>query len=162
MKDRNIADYTRKEFEVLCHRLQAAREALRRDDCLLQSVARAYYAAYVVASFAAGKHGVRATHIRGGKLSTDQEFSHAELPALVYALYTGLKRETISDPGSSPGIGAGNYDEREAYRHAANLVQIRLEADYGPSAVPEPYDARQTDAWLTVAKNLTRDLESVL
>lgn len=93
---------------------------------------------------------------------TDQDFSHAELPALVYALYTGLKKDSISDPGSSPGIGAGNFDERLARRHADTLVQIRFEADYGPSVAEEPYGEGQTDTWLTIAKSLTQDLESVL
>ena len=157
MKDRTIADYTRAEFDVLRQRLETARDTLRRNGSLLQSVARAYYVVYTLASFAGGKHGVKATHMRAGERVADQDFSNTELPSLVYALYTGLKKETVTDPGSSPGIGSGNYTERDAYRQANILVQIRMEADYGPSAVLEPYDLAKTDAWLTVAKKLTQE-----
>jgi hypothetical protein len=162
MKDRAIADYSRSEFDVLRKRLEVARDALRRESCLLQSVARAYYVVYVLASFVGGKHGVMATHTRGGERVTDQDYSHTEFPALVYALYTGLKKQTITNPGSSPGIGSGNYTEREAYRQAGILVQMRMEADYGPSIAAEPYGAAEADAWLAVAKNLAEDLERVL
>ena len=51
MKDRAIADYTRSEFDVLRKRLEVARDALRREYCLLQSVARAYYVVYVLAEY---------------------------------------------------------------------------------------------------------------
>ncbi len=162
MQRRSIAHYSEAEFGALRARLEGARDTLRRDGRLLQSIARAYYVVYAVASFAAGKHGVKATHVRDRELVVDQAFSHTELPAVVYTLYTGLKKETISEPGDSPGIGAGNYDEREAYRQAGRLVQLRLEADYGPSDVAEPYDTRQADSWLLVARNLTQDLESSL
>jgi len=146
MRNRNIADYSRAEFDVLRRRLEIARDTLRRNGSLLQAAAQAYHVVYALASFAGGKHGVKATHMRGGERVADQDFSHTELPALVYALYTGLKKETITDPGSSPGIASGNYTEREAYRQAVVLVQVRMEADYGPSAVLEPYDVTKADA----------------
>jgi hypothetical protein len=159
---RSIATYTATEFEALRDRLEGARDSLRRDGRLLQSVARGYYVVYAVATFAGGKHGVKAIHVRRGKRIADQTFSHSELPALIYALYTGLKKDSIEDPGGSPGIGAGNYDEHMAYRHANMLVQLRFEADYGPTDAVEPYGTAETDGWLRVAKNLTQDLEGIL
>lgn len=41
-------------------------------------------------------------------------------------------------------------------------MQMRMEADYGPSLAQEPYDAAQTDDWLALAKTLTQDLETLL
>ncbi len=135
---------------------------MRRGGRLLQSIARAYYVVYVVASFAAGKHGVRVSRTRGRKQTVGQDFRHTELPAVVFSLYTGLKRDSIEDPGGSPGIGSGNYDEHTAYRHVNSLVQLRFEADYGPARAVEPYGMAEANGWLRVAANLTQDLESVL
>jgi hypothetical protein len=159
---RSIADFSRQEFEALRERLEFARETLHCGGAFLQAVARAYYVVFALASFLAGKYGVRATHVRGRNQVTDQDFSHSELPSLVYALYCGNKKENVKDPGSSPGIGSGNYNERAAYRSADMLMETRLEADYGPSSVPEPYGKEQADRWLTIAKNLTMDLETLL
>jgi hypothetical protein len=162
MSKRSIAEYTRAEFDALRSRLENGRDTLRRGGALLQSVARGYYVVFALASFVAGKYTVRATHLRGGKLVTDQNFSHAEFPPLVYALYSGNKKETIQDVGSSPGIGSGAYGDREAYRHADTLMEIRVKADYGPTTFPEPYDSAQADAWLNIAKHLVQDLETLL
>jgi hypothetical protein len=159
MQRKSIAEYTKVRRAQNPPR---KRDTLRRDGRLLQAIARAYYVVYVLASFTGGKYGVKATHIRGRERVVDRRFSHSELPAVVYALYSGLKKETVTDPGSTPGIGSGNYDEREAYRQADRLVQLRFEADYGPGVIGEPYDSLQADAWLMVAKKLTQDLESVL
>jgi hypothetical protein len=104
VRRRSIAGYTRAEYDALRQRLERGRDALRGTEQLLQSVARAYYVVYATASFAAGKHGVKATHVRGGERVTDQDFSHSDLPDVVYALYTGGKRNAITDPGGSPGI----------------------------------------------------------
>jgi hypothetical protein len=162
MAKRCIAEYARGEFDALRTRLGDARDALRAANRHLQSVARAYYVVYATASFAAGKHGVKATHVRDRKRVTDQDFSHAEQPDVIYALYCGMKRGNITDPGGSPGIGSGNFTEQQAYRHANLLYQLRLEADYGPTTAPEPYGAAQIDAWLDVAKKLALDLETLL
>jgi hypothetical protein len=162
MEKRRIAQHSSTEFDALRERLAKARDALRQDQQLLQSGARAYYVVYAVASFAAGRHGVKATHVRGGQRVTDQDFSHNEIPDVVHALYTGGKRGNISEPGSSPGIGSGNYIDYEAYRNTIALYQVRLEADYGPTPVPEPYPATQVDGWMTMANLLTQDLESLL
>ena len=107
MQRRSIAEYTKAEFDVLRNRLENARDALRSSGCLLQSVARAYYIVYATASFGAGRHGVKARHFRGREQVVDQDFSHNELPDVIYALYTGGKRANIDDPGSGPGIGSG-------------------------------------------------------
>ncbi len=136
MSKRNIADYTPPEFEALRQRLETGRDALQAGGARLQSVARGYYVVYALASFLAGKYRVQATHGRAGKTVTDQDFSHTELPPLVFTLYTGNKKESIQDPGSTPGIGSGKYDERQAYRHADTLMQMRMEADYGPASPP--------------------------
>ncbi len=162
MERRPIAQHSHIEFDALRRRLEKARDALWRDGQFLQCSARAYYVVYAVASFAAGRHGVKATHVRGGKHVTDQDFSHFEIANVIHALYTGGKRGTITEPGSSPGIGAGNYTEYQAYRSIIALYQVRIEADYGPSTVPEPYPASQVDGWMTMANNLTQDLESLL
>jgi hypothetical protein len=162
MERRRIAQHSPAEFDALRQRLEKARDALRRDQQLLQCGARAYYLVYAVASFAAGRHGVKATHIRGGKHVTDQDFSHYEIADVVHALYTGGKRGNVTEPGSSPGIGSGNYTDHQAYRNVIALYQVRLEADYGPSSVPEPYPASQVDGWMTMANNLRQDLESLL
>ncbi len=162
MRRRGIAGYTKAEFDALRQRLERARDTLRCDGQLLQSVARAYYVVYVLASFAAGKYGVKATHARSGEIVIDQDFSHNELPDVVYALYTGGKRGTITDPGGSPGIGSGNYDDRGAYRNTRTLYLMRLEADYGGKLLVEPYPTAKVDEWLTMAKNLAQDLETIL
>lgn len=162
MEKRRIAQYSRAEFDALRQRLERARDALRRDRQLLQSGARAYYVVYAVASFAAGRHGVHATHTRSGERVTDQDFSHNELPDVVHALYTGAKRGNITEPGSSPGIASGNYTHQQAYRNARTLYQMRLEADYGPTRTPEPYAAAQMDGLLVMASGLTQDLERLL
>jgi hypothetical protein len=159
---RSIAEYTRPEVDKLRVRLEDARDTLRSGGRLLQSIARAYYVVYVIASFAAGKHGVRTTHLRGRNQIVGQDFRHTELPAVVFALYTGLKKDSIEDPGGSPGIGSGNYDEHKAYRHVNALVQLRFEADYGPARTVEPYGMAEADGWLRIAANLTQDLESIL
>lgn len=157
-----IAEFSRQEFDALRERHRKAHEALRRDGSLLQSVARAYYALYATATFAAGKLGVRATHHRGKGRVSDYRFGHDELPDVIYALYTGLKRGKITEPGSSPGIGSGNCTEREATIHARELYRARLDADYGPTHVPEPLTADETDRLLAAARNVIRDLERFL
>ena len=162
MAKRCIAEYTRAEFDALRSRLENARDVLRSGNSLLQSIARAYYTVFVMASFGAGRHHVKATHWRERGHVTNQDFSHSELPAIVYALYCGGKRGNITDPGGSPGIGTGNYTEQEAYRKASELSQVRIEADYGPSPVPEPYTVAQADMLLATAKKLTEDLERLL
>lgn len=162
MRRRSIAKYTKAEFDVLRNRLENARDALRSSGCLLQSVARAYYIVYATASFGAGKHGVTARHFRGREQVVDQDFSHNELPDVIYALYTGGKRANIDDPGSGPGIGSGNYTEREAWVHADTLYRMRLQADYGPTETVEPHTPAEADSLLTIAKNLTQDLERLL
>ncbi len=117
---------------------------------------------YAVASFAAGRHGVKATHSRGGKHVTDQDFSHYEIADVVHALYTGGKRGNVTEPGSSPGIGSGNYTDHQAYRNVIALYQSaargRLRAKLGSGTYP----ASQVDGWMTMANNLTQDLESLL
>jgi hypothetical protein len=40
-------------------------------------------------------------------------------------------------------------------------MQIRFEADYGPSIVHEPYAMAQTGRWLEMSKGLVRDLETL-
>jgi hypothetical protein len=162
MNRRSIASYTRAEFDAVRQRLGAARDALRAANCRLQSVARAYYVVYLTASYAAGKYGVKAMHWRRGERIADQDFSHAEFSDLVYALYTGCKRGNIFEPGASPGIGSGNYDDRNAYRNCVTLYELRVEADYGPNSAPEPYDKAQIDTWLVMAQRLTQDLETIL
>lgn len=162
MAKQSIAQYSRMEFDALRRRLEKARDALRREGQFLQSGARAYYVVYTVASFAAGRHGVCATHTRNGERVTNQDFSHNELPDVIHALYTGGKRGNITEPGSSPGIGSGHYTHQQAYRNADVLYHMRLEADYGPTPVIEPYTAAQADAWFTIANHLTNDLETLL
>lgn len=103
-----------------------------------------------------------ATHTRNGERVTNQDFSHNELPDVIHALYTGGKRGNITEPGSSPGIGSGRYTHQQAYRNADVLYHMRLEADYGPTPVIEPYTAVQADAWFTSANHLTNDLETLL
>jgi hypothetical protein len=142
--------------------LENARDALRSGNCLLQAVARAYYIVFVTASFAAKKYDVEATHWRERKRVTNQDFSHTELPDVVYALYCGGKRGTISNPGGSPGIGSGSYTEHEAYRNSDALYHWRIEADYGPSTAPEPYTVAQADTLLETANKLIEDLECLL
>lgn len=161
-RNRGIAHQDGTEFDALRDRLQSAREALRSGGAGLQSVARGYYVVFALASFLAGKYEIRASHVRNGVPVTDQNFSHAELPSLVYTLYSGNKRETIRHPGSTPGIGAGRYDADGAYRNADKLMRARLEADYGPSRSAEPYGMARIDAWLTLADDLIRDLETLL
>jgi hypothetical protein len=39
---------------------------------------------------------------------------------------------------------------------------MRLEADYGPTTIPEPYTSAETEDVLTIANNLTQDLERLL
>jgi hypothetical protein len=39
---------------------------------------------------------------------------------------------------------------------------MRIEADYGPNTIPEPYTASEADTLLEMAKNLTEDLERLL
>ena len=162
MSKRAISGYTRAEFDALRTRLESGRDTLRNGGALLQSVARGYYVVFALASFLAGKYAVQATHGRAGNRVTDQDFSPTELPPLVYALYSGNKKEAIQDVGSTPGIGSGTYDERVAYRNADTLMQMRVEADYGPSSLAEPYDSVQTDVWLDLAKNIVQDLETLL
>jgi len=162
MTKRCIAEYTRAEFDALRKRLENARDTLRAGSCLLQSVARAYYMVFVTASFAAKKYDVKATHWRERKRVSNHDFSHNELPDVVYALYCGGKRGNISDPGGSPGIGSGNYTEHEAYRNCDALYQMRILADYGPSIAPEPYSATEADSMLETANKLTEDLERLL
>ena len=162
MTKRCIAEYTRAEFDTLRKRLENARDALRAGNCLLQSLARAYYIVFVTASFAAKKYDIKATHWRERERVTNQDFSHNELPDVVYALYCGGKRGNISDPGSSPGIGSGNYTEHEAYRNSDTLYLMRIEADYGPSIALEPYSAAKADSTLEMANKLTDDLERLL
>jgi len=162
MTKRRIADYTRAEFDALRKRLENARKTLRAGNCLSQSVARAYYIVFVTASFAAKKYDVRATHRREREQVINQDFSHNELPDVVYALYCGAKRGNISHPGGSPGIGSGNYTEHEAYRNCHALYQMRIVADYGPSTAPEPCNATQADSLLETANKLTEDLERLL
>ncbi len=58
-------------------------------------------------------------------------------------------------------VASGVYSDREAYRNINTLMQMRIEADYGPSIVHEPYDAAQTGAWLEMSKNLVGDLEKL-
>jgi|SRR5947209_1337272 len=162
MKNRSIAEYTRAEFDALRKRLEDARDTLRAGDSMLQSVARAYYVAYVVASFAAGRQGVKVSHWRERQLVTEQNFSHTEFVDVVWALYYGTKRGHVSEPGKSPGIPSSNYSEHEAYRAANTLFQTRVEADYGPTDVAEPYTTAEIDELLKVAKNLVEDLECLL
>ena len=159
---RPIAEYTRAEFDALRARLEHGRETLCRGGARLQSVARAYYVVYALASFLAGKYGVRATHTRDGERVTDQHFSHTELAPLVYALYSTNKKENVQNVGSTPGIGSGTYDEHRAYRNAETLMHMRVAADYGPNRFAEPYDRTRTDALLAVARNLVQDLEKLL
>jgi hypothetical protein len=160
--DRAIADYSRAEFDALRSRLADARDTLLAGNRLLQSVARAYYVVYATASYAAGKHGLKVTHRRGGEKSVDQKFSHNEFVDVVWALYTGNKRGNVLDPGGSPGPTSAHYDGAEAYRQANNLYLRRIEADYGPTASAEPYTRAEVDAMLKTAKNLTEDLERLL
>lgn len=162
MNERSIADYTRSELDALRARLETGRDTLRSGGALLQSVARGYYVVFALASFLAGKYGVRATHRRAGERITNQRFSHTELPPLVYALYSGNKKEAIQDVGTVCGIVSSAYYEGEAYRNADTLMRMRIEADYGPSLCAEPYDESRTDEWLSAAKNLVRDLETLL
>ena len=149
------------QYRALRGRLILARNSLDAVGQRLQAVARAYYVVYALACHLAGKFGVQATHVRAGERVTDSDFSHAEIPDVVYALYTGNKRGNVTDAGSSPGIGSGTYSDQEAYRNLDTLMQIRIEADYGPSIVREPYDAAQTGRWIEMSKSLVRDLETL-
>ncbi len=160
--DRAIAEYTRAEYDTLRKRLEDARDTLRAGNSLLQSVARAYYVLYLVASYAAGKQGVEVTHRRGGRAVTGQDFSHYEFVDVVWALYDGTKRGNVSNPGSSPGIISAHYNEKQAYRKADALFQARIEADYGPSTSAEPYTAAEVDELLETAKYLIEDLERLI
>ena len=163
MKDnRAIADYSRAEFDALRSRLMDARDTLLAGNRLLQSVARAYYVAYVTASYVAGKHGVKATHRRGGEEIVDQKFSHNEIVDVIWALYTGSKRGNVRDPGGSPGPTSAHYDAAAAYRQANELYHMRVEADYGPTSCVEPYTRTRVDELLKIADNLTEDLERLL
>ena len=160
--DRAIADYSRAEFDALRSRLMDARDTLRAGNRLLQSVARAYYVVYVTASYAAGKHGVKATHWRGRKEIVDQKFSHNEFVDVVWALYTGNKRGNVQHPGGSPGPTSAHYNGTEAYQQANKLYHIRVEADYGGSLCVEPYTRDRIDELLKTATKLTEDLERLL
>jgi hypothetical protein len=162
MNERTIAEYTREELDALRARLENGRDVLREGGALLQAVARGYYAVFATAAFVAGKRGVHATHNRRGKRVADQRFSHSELPPLIYALYSGNKKEAIQDVGIAPGIASGRYDASTAYRKADGLMRMRIEADYGPSSSPEPYDRAHIDEWLETANDLVRDLETLL
>lgn len=159
---RPIATYSRAEYEALRKRLEAARDTLRVGGALLQSVARGYYVVYVVASYAAGKYGTEVTHRRSDEEVTEQRFSHYEFADVVWALYTGNKRGSVTNPGSSPGIISAYHNERQANRKAIDLAQLRIEADYGPSSAAEPYTAAEVDEYLKSAKYLTDDLENLL
>ena len=139
-----------------------ARDTLRDGNRLLQSVARAYYVVYVTASYAAGKHGLKVTHRRGGQKIVDQKFSHNEFVDVVWALYTGNKRGNVQDPGGSPGPTSAHYNGEEAYRQANDLYHMRVEADYGPTISAEPYTRAEADIMLKIAKNLAEDLERLL
>lgn len=160
--ERAIAEYTRTEYDALRKRLEGARNTLRAGNSLLQSVARAYYVVYVVASFAAGRQNVEVTHWRSGRLKTEKNFSHNEFVDVVWALYSGMKRGNVSNPGSSPGITSAHYGEKQAYRKADALFQARIEADYGPSSSAEPYTASEVDRLLETAKYLIDDLERLI
>lgn len=161
MSHNPIAAQNPTQYGALRGRLILARDSLDAVGQRLQAIARAYYAVYALACHLAGKFGVLATHARAGERVTDCDFSHVEIPDVVYALYTGNKRGNVTDPGSSPGIGSGIYSDQEAYRNLNTLMQIRIEADYGPSVVHEPYDAAQTGRWLEMSKGLMRDLETL-
>ena len=156
-----IAEYTQTEFDVLRARLARGRDTLRNGGALLQSVARAYYLVYVTASFLAGKYGVTAIR-KSVNASNEQQFSHSELPALVYALYSGNKRETVQNVGSTPGIVSGTFDENLAYRKADALMRARVIADYGPTETVEPYGVALADSLLNIAQHLVEDLETLL
>lgn len=149
MTKRAIAAYTRAEFDVLRMRLETACDVLRRDGSMLQSVARGYYVVFALASYLGGKYGVGATHRRAGGIVTDQDFSHTELPSLVYALYTGLKRATIQDPGSSPGIGSGNHDAQRTEMPTASCrcVWKLITGPVSPRSRMTP--RRRTIGWLS-------------
>ncbi|HEY0393512.1 MAG TPA: hypothetical protein VGD01_03370 [Candidatus Elarobacter sp.] len=162
MERRSIAEYSTHEFDMLRSRLERARDLLRAGGALLQSVARAYYVLYALASFLSGKYGIHAVRMRSRDKVMDQRFSHMELPALVYALYSANKKDSVQDVGSAPGIVSGAYDEHEAYRKANDLVRMRIQADYGPSTSAEPYSMAQTDAALATAQKIVQDLETLL
>lgn len=161
MDRRSIAEYTAHEFDMLRSRLERARDLLRAGGAFLQSVARAYYVLYALASFLSGKYGIHAVRMRSRDKVMDQRFSHMELPALVYALYSANKKDSVQDVecarhrfGSvrrARGIPKGE-------RPCADAIQ----ADYGPSTSAEPYSMAQTDAALATAQKIVQDLETLL
>jgi hypothetical protein len=162
MPRRAIGAYTRDEFDALRARLESARDVLRGGGALLQSVARAYYVLYALASFLAGKYDVYAIRVHERQSTTDQRFSHTDLPALVYTLYSGNKKDAVQSAGSTPGVVSGTYDEHSAYRKSDNLMRLRVLADYGPTDVAEPLTIAQTDASLAIARKIVTDLETLL
>jgi hypothetical protein len=152
----------RDEYERQIERQERAVVDLRAGGSLLHAVARAYYLVYVTASYVATVHGVTATHVRQGKVVTEaDDFSHNTIPDVVEALYSGNKRGRVS-PGSTPGIGAGNFTDREAAKKADLLQRDRKDADYGPTLVPEPYSPNQADERIRWAHMLVGDLRKLL
>jgi hypothetical protein len=71
-----------------------------------------------------------------------------EIPGLVHALYSGQRYNKVI-PGTGTGITSANWAPAEAARKTDLLQRDRKDADYGPTAVAEPYtEAQTTSAWI--------------
>lgn len=148
-------------FTALNQRLERASSVLREGSCLLQSIARRYYAVYALATYLAAKYGIKAHRRRDGESTTSDQFSHNDLPDVVYALYTGRRSGNVG-PGRHCGVLGPILTDREAVVYAAKLQRDRIAADYGYTERVEPYAAAEADEHLSWANHLIADLRTLL
>jgi hypothetical protein len=153
---------TRKEYETITARLEAAVATLRANGCLLQALARKYYVVYITATYAAVVNGLEVTHSDGRRSFASQKFHHNEMADVIRSLYTGHKRGTVTNTGACPGIVGANLSDGDAWRFVEVLQQARKIADYGPGEVLEPFTEAQVDERLQKAAAMVEDLRKII
>lgn len=152
---------TRAEYDIQYARLEKAVADLTAGGSRLQAIARAYYKIYVTASYLASKFGVVVVHNRGGRQDEKDEFTHTATVMLVQTLYDGMPHGNVQ-PDKAPGIGAPRLQVGEAARYVQQLQRDRVDADYGPTRVAEPYTKDQADERLKWAGDVVEALRSLL
>lgn len=152
---------TRPQYDLQFARLRKAIDALLAGGSRLHAVARGYYLVHLTASYLASSFGVVVVHKRDGRDDERDKFSHQATVSLVETLYDGMPRGNIQ-PGSARGIAAAKLTLREAARRVQLLQRDRVDADYGPTNIEEPYSETEAAERLNWARSVVEDLRSLL
>ena len=152
---------TRDDYDRQFERLQIAIDALLKAGCYLHAIARAYSQVHLTAEYAAFLSDMTIERRRQGESQYQSDYSHNEMADVIRSLYDGQRHGKVV-PGTGSGITSSTYTPIEAAKKMDQLQRDRKDADYGPTAVLEPYTADQAGERLKWAKTLVEDLRRLI